>query len=181
MAGIAGSVPLKVPAKGTRPTSDKVREAVFSALDARGLVDGAHVLDLYAGSGALGLEAASRGAASVVLVDVSKAAAKVAEHNARTVANTGAERALVMTQSADAFLAHTARRFDLVFLDPPYDVDSDAVAATLATLTSCLSPSATVVLERAKRDPVPALPSDLTVTRTTTYGDTAIHWLEHDR
>ena len=68
IAGFAGSLSLVVPRSGTRPTSDRVREAIFSALESRDVIDGATVLDLYAGSGALGLEAASRGAAEVVLV-----------------------------------------------------------------------------------------------------------------
>jgi 16S rRNA (guanine966-N2)-methyltransferase len=69
ISGFAGSIALKTPGAGTRPTSDRVREAVFSALESRGAIDGARVLDLYAGSGALGLEAASRGAAFVRLVE----------------------------------------------------------------------------------------------------------------
>src|SRR3978361_1683407 len=82
IAGFAGSLTLAVPASGTRPTSDRVREAIFSALVARDLVAGARVLDLYAGSGALGLEAASRGGASVTLVDYSAAAATACRKNA---------------------------------------------------------------------------------------------------
>ena len=77
IAGAAGRVSLAVPKSGTRPTSDRVREALFSALESRAAIDGARVLDLYAGSGALGLEAASRGAASVVLVEKNSAAARM--------------------------------------------------------------------------------------------------------
>src|ERR1700710_2660257 len=82
IGGFAGSLTLEVPRSGTRPTSDMVREAIFSALVARDLIAGARVLDLYAGSGALGLEAASRGAASVTLVDSSAAAAAACRKNA---------------------------------------------------------------------------------------------------
>ena len=82
IAGFAGSLSLQVPRSGTRPTSDRVREAIFSALEARDAIDGAAVLDLYAGSGALGLEAASRGAAEAVLVERAKPAADVCRRNA---------------------------------------------------------------------------------------------------
>lgn len=85
IAGAAGSLRLEVPKAGTRPTSDRVREAVFSTLDSWGMTEGARVLDLYAGSGALGLEAASRGAATVTLVERHPQAAQVAQRNARTV------------------------------------------------------------------------------------------------
>src|SRR5690348_12518329 len=85
VSGFAGSLALQVPKSGTRPTSDRVREAAFSALDARGAVHGARVLDLYAGSGALGLEAASRGAAVVTLVERNPAAAQVCRRNATAV------------------------------------------------------------------------------------------------
>ena len=85
IAGFAGSLTLAVPRSGTRPTSDRVREAIFSALEARDAIDGASVLDLYAGSGALGLEAASRGAAEVVLVEKARAAAEVCRRNADAI------------------------------------------------------------------------------------------------
>ena len=85
IAGFAGSLRLAVPAFGTRPTSDRVREAIFSALSARDAIEGARVLDLYAGSGALGLEAASRGAAEVVLVEKVKQAAQLCRANTAKV------------------------------------------------------------------------------------------------
>ena len=85
ISGFAGSLTLKVPSAGTRPTSDRVREALFSALEARDVIAGARVLDLYAGSGALALEAISRGAASAVLVEKSYAAVQVCKANAALV------------------------------------------------------------------------------------------------
>ena len=84
IAGAAGSLALAVPDAGTRPTSDRVRESLFGALEASDLIDGARALDLYAGSGALGLEAVSRGAVSADLVEKAPRAASVAERNART-------------------------------------------------------------------------------------------------
>ena len=89
ISGFADNLTLAVPKTGTRPTSDRVREAVFSALDARDAVRGSRVLDLYAGSGALGLEAASRGATSVVLVESDRRAAEVIAGNARDLGLTG--------------------------------------------------------------------------------------------
>lgn len=177
IAGVAGSLTLTVPDAGTRPTSDRVRESIFSALDARDRCDGAHVLDLFAGSGALGLEAASRGAASVVLVESAKQAAKVAQRNADAVAKAGAERALVVAQSALAYLTQTTRTFDLVFIDPPYDLPPAQVAAVLQALAPTLVEDAVVVLEQATRAGEPELPSDLELERTRKHGDTAVHWL----
>lgn len=177
IAGLAGSLTLKVPGSGTRPTSDRVRESIFSALDARDRCDGAHVLDLFAGSGALGLEAASRGAASVVLVDSAKPAALVAQRNADAVAKAGATRALVVAQSAVAFLAQTTRTFDLVFIDPPYDLPPGQVAAVLDALVPVLADDAVVVLEQASRGGAPQVPAGLELERTKKHGDTAVHWL----
>lgn len=177
IAGVAGSVTLQVPDAGTRPTSDRVRESIFSALDARDLVHGAAVLDLFAGSGALGLEAASRGAASVVLVDSAKPAAKVAQRNADAVAKAGAVRATVVAQSALAHLGQSTRTFDLVFLDPPYDLPPAQVGAVLEALVPALAEDAVVVLEQSARAGDPELPSGLALDRTKRHGDTAVHWL----
>src|SRR5690606_38793190 len=116
IAGRAGSITLAVPDSGTRPTSDRVRESLFGALDAAGAVEGAAVLDLYAGSGALGLEAASRGAATVDLVEKSRRAAGVVRRNAEEVG-----RALdgtpihVHATAALAYTQGTMQSFDLVF------------------------------------------------------------------
>ncbi|GAA2174317.1 16S rRNA (guanine(966)-N(2))-methyltransferase RsmD [Agrococcus versicolor] len=177
IAGIAGSLTLRVPDAGTRPTSDRVREAIFSALDARDRCDDAHVLDLFAGSGALGLEAASRGAASVVLVDSARQAATIASRNAEAVARAGAARAQVVQQTAAAYLAQTSRTFDLVLVDPPYDLPPGQLSAVLEALVPVLADDALVVLEQARRTGAPELPGDLELARTRTHGDTAIHWL----
>src|SRR6185312_10874752 len=128
VSGFAGSLTLQVPKSGTRPTSDRVREAIFSSLDARDAMHGARVLDLYAGSGALGLEAASCGAASVVLVEKSPAAAQVCRRNAAalTAAAAAARRtppALdVRATPVQTYLNGAAGRFDVVFMDPSYDL-----------------------------------------------------------
>lgn len=177
IGGLAGGARLHVPVRGTRPTSERVREAIFSALDARSLCDGARVLDLFAGSGALGLEAASRGAESVVLVERDRAAAKVAIRNAETVAKAGATRALVEQVAVTPFLQRSGRSFDLVFIDPPYDQPDDELTAVLIDLGPLLSHPATVVVERAKKAGPLEPPGDLEVERTRNYGDTTLHYL----
>lgn len=177
IGGLAGGAKLHVPGPGTRPTSDRVREAIFNALDARGLCDGASVLDLFAGSGALGLEAASRGAESVVLVERDRAAAAVAQRNAEIVAKAGAARALVEQAAVHQFLQRSGRRFDLVFLDPPYRLPPHEVSAALADLAPLLAHPAMVVVEQSKRAGDLSLPGDLELERTRDYGDTRVHYL----
>jgi len=178
IAGRAGSLVLDVPDAGTRPTSDRVRESLFGALESADALRGAAVLDLYAGSGALGLEALSRGAASADLVEKSPRAATVAQRNAARVAKAvGAAAAVrVHRSSADAFLRTARESFDLVFLDPPYDVSEAELSSTLALLVTVLSPGADVVIERAARSPRPTLPDGLVAGRSKRYGDTAVWW-----
>lgn len=177
IGGLAGGARLHVPVRGTRPTSERVREAVFSALDARSLCDGARVLDLFAGSGALGLEAASRGAESVVLVERDRAAAKVAQRNAEAVAKSGAARALVEQVAVAPFLQRSGRSFDLVFIDPPYDLPDDELTVVLVDLAPLLAHPATVVVERSRKAGPLDPPGDLEVERTRDYGDTTLHYL----
>jgi 16S rRNA (guanine966-N2)-methyltransferase len=181
IAGFAGSLTLAVPASGTRPTSDRVREAIFSALDARDAVAGSRVLDLYAGSGALGLEAASRGAASVVLVDSAARAAATCRANAARILK-AAPRGRAVAIDVSAAPAHSylvgARQFwDVVFLDPPYELSGAEVARALEALVPRLAPDAVVVLERGARDEPVALPAGLELDRRRDYGDTALYWL----
>jgi len=182
IAGFAGSLALEVPRSGTRPTSDRVREAVFSALDAADVVEGARVLDLYAGSGALGLEAASRGAATVVLVERDAGAAAVCRRNATTVASRAPARARprieVAAQGVGAWLSGAGgTAWDLVLVDPPYDVVEAEITAVLTALAPLLAEDATVVVERSSRSPAPAPPTGLELARTKRYGETVVHWL----
>lgn len=181
ISGAAGSLALVVPDVGTRPTSDRVRESLFSALESADLVEGARVLDLYAGSGALALEALSRGASTADLVEKSPRAAGTCERNARTVASAmGGQPARVHRVAADVYLRVQRGPFDLVFIDPPYDVDADALNAELALLVPSLAPDATVIIERAKRSPQPELPEGLTLDRSKRYGDTTLWWATAD-
>lgn len=183
VAGRFGGRSLQVPPKGTRPTSDRVREAIFSRLDHLDVLDGARVLDLYAGSGALGLEAASRGAADVVLVDANRRAADVARRN---VAALGLQREVrVVADSAERFAAGAVASsagsgFDVVFLDPPYDLAEDALATVLAHLAApgVLAAGAVVVVERSTRSPEPAWPAGLEPFARKDYGETAVHYAE---
>lgn len=178
IAGAAGSLALTVPDAGTRPTSDRVRESLFGALESAGHVDGARTLDLYAGSGALGLEAVSRGAASADLVEKAPRAASVAERNARSVARAVPSVAIRVHRAAvDAYLRTTSQGFDLVFVDPPYDLTDADLSATLELLAPRLSAAAVVVVERATRSGAPTLPPSLTHDRSKKYGDTTLWWV----
>ncbi|ALJ20115.1 16S rRNA (guanine(966)-N(2))-methyltransferase RsmD [Microbacterium sp. No. 7] len=178
IAGLAGSLPLAVPDAGTRPTSDRVRESLFAALESADAIADAAVLDLYAGSGALGLEAVSRGAAAADLVEKAPRAAAVAERNVRAVSRAVPDaRVRVHRQSAEAFLRAVAGTWSLVFADPPYDLAGDELRGTLELLVPRLSPDALVVVERATRSPEPALPDGLVVERSKRYGDTTLWWL----
>ena len=150
-----------------RPTSDRVREAIFSALEARDAIHGMRVLDLYAGSGALGIEALSRGAESALFVERDRAALAALRRNLDAV---GAD-AEVRSQDALRFIAHPEGVFDLVFCDPPYDEASRVAAPLSEALPAMLEEDARIVTESDKRNPL-ILPLPLVVERT--YGDTRI-------
>ena len=179
VAGWAGSLQLAVPPDGTRPTSDRTREALFSMLESRDAIEGAAVLDLYAGSGAFGLESLSRGAASVVLVEKAPRAARVIKDNLARLrrAALGPLDAQVAQQSVAAFLANARPGIGLAFLDPPYDLADVDVAADLVALAPLLAGDAVVLVERSSRSPALALPPTLVLERTRVYGDTAVHLL----
>jgi 16S rRNA (guanine966-N2)-methyltransferase len=175
VAGEAGGRRLVVP-KGdlTRPTSERVREAVFGALDARNLLQRAKVLDLYCGSGALGLEAASRGAASVVLIDASRQAVEAARQNVTAL---GFARVTVVLSSVQRYLANrSGAGASLVFADPPYALGQDEVTEMLTGLTTrnWLQPGATVLVERSSRSLEPPWPAGLVRLAVRRYGETAV-------
>ena len=186
IAGFAGSLTLAVPGTGTRPTSDRVREAIFSALDSRNLLVGARVLDLYAGSGALGLEAASRGAAHVMLVERDARAARVCRANAARVLEASAHppAVQVVARSVAASLASASASasasglWDVAFLDPPYEFSDEDLAADLALLVPLLAADAVVLVERATRSPEPQWPAGLTLDRSKKHGDTTLWWAQ---
>lgn len=181
IAGFAGSLTIAVPGFGTRPTSDRIREAIFSALEAQNAIRDARVLDLYAGSGALGLEAASRGAAHVTLVDRVAAAAALIRQNATKVLKQAPKGAvpiiIASAQPAQAFLNSSLEQWDLVFMDPPYDLGLPELTHNLEALSSRLAPGAVVVLERSSRTPAPEWPEGIVFDKRKDYGDTALYWL----
>ncbi len=156
------------PGDATRPTSDRVREALFSVLAGR--VEDARVLDLFAGSGALGIEALSRGASEVTFVDSAAAAVKA------ITANLDALQATAEVRRGDArrFLGSAsaaARQYDLVFLDPPYRLAGRLGSELTAALPAVLAPGAAVVVESDRRSP---LELDLPILDERRYGDTLI-------
>ncbi|MDG2334013.1 MAG: 16S rRNA (guanine(966)-N(2))-methyltransferase RsmD [Myxococcota bacterium] len=178
VAGSLGGRNLAPPPAGVRPTSDRVRESLFSIL---GDLSGDRVLDLYAGTGALGIEALSRGAESLVAVDRAQTSVRVVDRNLRTLGV--AERSEVMRMECRAALRRLAdegNRFDLVFLDPPY-ADFDDISGVLDALVACdiLQPTGVVVVEGPKRHSLPRV-AGLSVERTRKYGDTVIYWLGLD-
>jgi 16S rRNA (guanine966-N2)-methyltransferase len=181
IAGRAGGSVLAAPPSGTRPTSDRVRESLFAALEAADALDGARVADLYAGTGALGLEAISRGAASADLVEQAPAAEKLTRANAarvlKAMAGAVAPSAVrVHRQSVGTYVAAARGPFDLVFLDPPYDLGDGELARVLTALEPSLAPDALIVVERGSRSTEPEVPAEWVPERVKRYGDTAIRW-----
>lgn len=167
-----------MPARGTRPTTDRVREALFNVLAARRDFDGLAVLDLYAGSGALGLEALSRGAASALFVESDSRATLVIKRNIAALGLTGAN---VRRGAVAGVLGSASERpFDLVLADPPYDVPVAEVDAMLAALAEhgWVVPGSVVVVERAASSPELTWPTGWTAWPARRYGDTRVEAAE---
>ena len=175
IAGMARGRRLAPVPKGTRPVSDRAREGLFSSLGPA-VVD-ASVLDLYAGTGALGIEALSRGAASAELVDSSEAAIRTIREN---LSLTGLE-GRVRRMTASRFLATSRGPFDLVFLDPPYDTPEPDISDVLRALPPSLAPASTCVLTRPSRNTTDVIPVHFVVTRRLSYGDTLVLVFREER
>lgn len=175
VAGELGGRRLTVPTKGTRPTSERVREAVFSAIEARVDLDGARVLDCYAGSGALGIEALSRGADHALFVESSRAAAAVLTANLRSLGARGGEVRVATVESVTA--APCPEPYDVVLADPPYALGDDVLGAALAALATngWIAAGGLVVVERGVRvsGDVP-WPNGVEPVTTRRYGDTLV-------
>jgi 16S rRNA (guanine966-N2)-methyltransferase len=181
VGGTYGGRHLRAPkGRDTRPTSDRVREALFSTLGAA-VVD-ARVLDLFAGTGAVGIEALSRGAAAATFVERDPATARVLRDNlaalgiSATVHRVAAERFVALEHDG-------AERFDLVFCDPPYTFASDDLTALLLRLVrnGWLADRATIVAERARHGAPLTLPEgELQVANVRTYGDTVLYYLRRN-
>jgi 16S rRNA (guanine966-N2)-methyltransferase len=179
IAGTARGRQLRVPeGHDTRPTSDRVREALFSRLQHEGWLDGTRVLDLYAGSGALGLEAVSRGAGEAVLVEHDARTARLARGNVEAARLPNVR--VVADRVERALTRPPAEPFDLVFLDPPYALAEDALARVLGLLAQdgWLASPAAVVVERGRRSPEPAWPARLVPVGDRSYGTTHLYFAE---
>lgn len=174
IAGSARGRRLAVPdGRTTRPTSDRAREGLFSALDAAlNGFGGLRVLDLYAGSGAVGLEALSRGASAALLVESDRAAARIAYANLDALGLRGARLATERVEQLAA-MPCPDEPYDLLYLDPPYAMPADDLAAVLAALADngWIAPGATIAVERASRGPQWLWPAGFRALRSRAYGE----------
>jgi 16S rRNA (guanine966-N2)-methyltransferase len=180
IGGRAGGRRLTTPRGAhTRPTTDRVREALFSAVESWcGSLQGLRFLDLYAGSGAVGLEAWSRGAGVVTLVESDRRTARLIGENARAL---GFAKADVVGGAVSTALGRPpSAPYDVAFLDPPYPLEEHRLAADLASLVAhgWLVPGAMVVVERSSRSPEPTWPAGIESERSRKYGETTL-WYGH--
>jgi 16S rRNA (guanine(966)-N(2))-methyltransferase RsmD len=178
IGGVAGGRRIVVPPRGTRPTTDRVRESLFNILTARRDLTGLAVLDLYAGSGALGLEALSRGAASALFVESDARSAAVIARNIATLGFGGAtlRRGVV----AVVLAAGAPSPVDLVLADPPYDVDAAEIGAVLMALSvhGWAHEGTVAVVERAAAGAPLTWPAGWSVWPERVYGDTRLELAE---
>lgn len=188
ISGVAGGTNLKsVPGDATRPTTDRVKEALFSRLESWDIISSARVLDLFAGSGSLGLETASRGARQVLLVELAPKAVSVCQHNATKINDAlknnvvSVQRGKVDSVLASFFDEETSaprKTFDLVFMDPPYPLTDQELAVTLDKVAKVLAADATVIVERSSRSPEPVWPASLEKIAEKKYGETRLWFAE---
>lgn len=203
ISGRFKGVALTTPKTGTRPTTDRTKEAIFSHLDSWQVLDDARVLDLFAGTGALGIEALSRGARELVAVESSApAAALIAKTLTALQRNRSWERGMtarVIRARAEKYVASGAARsasnadaaggsaksaaFDVIFIDPPYAFETEACNQLLADLAGRESGELTgegtvIVLERSTRSDEPTAPEGWDITDRRDYGETAVYYIE---
>ena len=172
VAGSARGTRLAPVPAGTRPVSDRAREGLFSSLGPG--VEGARVLDLFAGTGAMGIEALSRGARRATFVDSStRAITTVHDNLARTHL---ADRATVRRQAADRAIRDISARFDVVLLDPPYRLEQGRLERLLSEIAgqSVVEAGGRVVLTRSSRSYIPVIPVHFQLERRLSYGDTTL-------
>jgi 16S rRNA (guanine966-N2)-methyltransferase len=180
IAGAIGSLQLKPAAKATRPTSDRVKESLFAKLDAMGVIEGARVLDLFAGTGALGLESGSRGAISVDLVERDRNAFDLLQQNVKSSLSSFEKQGIsnkIQAHNLDAqrYLKSAAAGFDLVFIDPPYDFPNSELEQLLLAVADLLSEAGLVIVERSSRSEELVI-EVLDLQSSKSYGDTAV-WI----
>jgi len=175
---VAGGRRIAVPARGTRPTTDRVRESLFNIVTARRDLDGLAVLDLYAGSGALGLEALSRGAASALFVESDQRSAAVIARNIEALGLTGAT--LRRGPVEVVLAAGSASPVDLVLADPPYDIEAGEVETVLASLAAhgWVREGTVAVVERAAGGSPLNWPAGWSPWPSRVYGDTRLELAE---
>ena len=183
IAGLAKGRNLISPSGATRPTSDRAREALFSTLESEfGSINDLTVLDLYCGSGAVGAEALSRGAAVVYAVDNDEKATNVARQNFALLENiSGIGTTSVITSSVGKFLDKTSElQFDVVFLDPPYDLPNNEIEKTLSSLVKngFLKSSAVIAIERDSKSKRLNWPLGLKELKERKYGAATIFYAE---
>jgi 16S rRNA (guanine966-N2)-methyltransferase len=179
IGGTAGGRRLKTPTgDATRPTSDRVREALFSALESQlGSLTGLRFLDLYAGSGAIGLEAMSRGAGVLTSVESDRRTARMVQENAKIL---GFRKVDVVAQPVVRVLGQDPRApYDVVFADPPYAMDNAELEEALALLVAhqWVAPGSVLVVERSARSVEPAWPAGLVLERSKDYGETVLWYV----
>ena len=186
ISGRFKGVALTTPKSGTRPTTDRTKEAIFSHLDSWGVLDDARVLDLFAGTGALGIEALSRGARELVAVESSApAAALIAQtltalkHNRSWELGMSA-RVIKARAEKYAACASAVAPFDVIFIDPPYAFETNDCNHLLADLASreLTSSNTVIMLERSTRSEEPTAPENWEITDRRDYGETAVYYIE---
>ena len=186
ISGRFKGVALTTPKVGTRPTTDRTKEAIFSHLDSWGVLDDARVLDLFAGTGALGIEALSRGARELVAVESSApAAALIAQtltalkHNRSWELGMSA-RVIKARAEKYAACASAVAPFDVIFIDPPYAFETNDCNQLLADLASreLTSSNTVIMLERSTRSEEPTAPENWEITDRRDYGETAVYYIE---
>lgn len=186
ISGRFKGVALTTPKAGTRPTTDRTKEAIFSHLDSWGVLDDARVLDLFAGTGALGIEALSRGARELVAVESSApAAALIAQtltalkHNRSWELGMSA-RVIKARAEKYAACASAVAPFDVIFIDPPYAFETNDCNQLLADLASreLTSSNTVIMLERSTRPEEPTAPENWEITDRRDYGETAVYYIE---
>ncbi|MBU8579344.1 16S rRNA (guanine(966)-N(2))-methyltransferase RsmD [Brevibacterium luteolum] len=166
------------PGEGTRPTSDRVRESLFSSLTTLDVLTDTHVLDVCAGSGGLGFEALSRGAAHVTFIERAASVCRVITANARSLRAAG-EVEIIQAPAASGAARLPEASIDVVFADPPYPMPEAEVTAILDACVPLLRDAAAlIVLERSSRSPEPTLPERLEIFRHKKAGETALWFLQ---